>query len=103
MALSGAVPTERDKREFQLMVKEKELAFSQAFLAMARQTAVAQQTLAASMFRSFWSPSFKGKSSPFGAALQVQAAAMGVLNKGMAPVHQKAVANAKRLAKVKLK
>jgi hypothetical protein len=103
MAMSGAVPTERDKREFQLMVKEKEVAFAQAFTAMAKQTAVAQQALAASMFRSFWSPSFKGKSSPVAVALQMQAAAMGIVNKGMAPVHQKAVANAKRLAKTRLK
>jgi hypothetical protein len=103
MALSGAVPTARDQREFQRMVKEKELAFSQAFTAMARQSAVAQQSLATSLFRSFWSPALQGRPTPMAVALQMQAAALGILDKGMAPVHQKAVANARRLAKTRLR
>jgi hypothetical protein len=36
-------------------------------------------------------------------AVQVQGAALGILDKGMAPVHRKAVANAKRLARTKLR
>jgi hypothetical protein len=33
----------------------------------------------------------------------MQAAALSVLSKGMAPVHRRAVANAKRLGKIKLR
>jgi hypothetical protein len=34
---------------------------------------------------------------------QVHGATLGVLGKGLAPVHRKAVANAKRLARTKLR
>jgi hypothetical protein len=36
-------------------------------------------------------------------AAQVQSAALGVLGKGLAPIHRKAVANARRLARTKLR
>lgn len=103
LAMAGAVPTARDRKEFHLMVKEKEVAFSQALAAMAKQSVLAQRALAASVLRSLWSPSLKGRSSPVAVALQMQAAALGILNKGMTPVHRKAVANARRLGRTKLK
>jgi hypothetical protein len=103
MALSGSTLSERDRKEFELMVAEKKTAFAEAWQAMAVQTVRANQALATSFLRSVWSPSFWGKPSAARVASQVQSAAMGILGKGMAPVHRKAVANAKRLARTKLR
>ena len=102
MAMAGPSPTERDRREFQLMSSEKVTAFGESWNAMAMQAVRANQLLAASFLRSFWLPSLRGKPSANAAAAQLQCAALDVLAKGMAPVHRKAVANAKRLARTKL-
>lgn len=80
------------------MVAEKVAAFSQSWHAMAVQAAVSNQALALSFFKSFWSP-FGRKPSVASASSQIQRAATNVLSKGVAPVHRKAVANAKRLAR----
>jgi len=102
MALAGHVPSARDKKEFELMVAEKKLAFGQSWSAMAVQAARANQALALSAFSSIWFPT-KRKPSAAAVAAQFQRAAVSVLNKGVAPVHGKAVANAKRLARTKLR
>jgi hypothetical protein len=52
---------------------------------------------------SIWSSSAGGKPSASTVVAQLQDATLGVLEKGMTPVHQKAVANAKRLARTKLR
>lgn len=87
------------------MVAEKKTAFAEAWQAMAIQSVRANQALATSLFRSFWScsPSLKGKPSAGKVAAQVQSAALGVFGKGLAPMHRKAVANARRLARTKLR
>jgi hypothetical protein len=103
MAIGGPTLSERDRKEFNLMVAEKKTAFAEAWQAMATQTVRANQTLAASFFRSMWSPTGWGKASMGKTAAQVQSAALRILDKGMAPVHRKAVANAKRLARTKLR
>jgi hypothetical protein len=103
MAMSGPTLSERDRKEFELMVDEKKTAFAEAWQAMALQSVRANQALATSLFRSFWSPSLKGKPSPGKVAAQVQSAALGVFGKGLAPIHRKAVANARRLARTKLR
>jgi hypothetical protein len=103
MALSGSTLSERDRKEFQLMVAEKKTAFAEAWQAMAVQTVRANQALSTSFLRSVWLPSFWGKPSAARVVSQVQSAAMGILSKGMAPVHRKAVANAKRLARTKFR
>lgn len=103
MAIAGPTLSERDRKEFNLMVVEKRTAFAQAFQAMATQTVRANQALAASFLRSMWSPNFWGKPAVRKAATQVQGAALGILGKGMAPVHRKAVANTKRLARTRLR
>jgi len=103
MAVAGATLSERDRKEFNLMVAEKKTAFAEAWQAMATQTVHANQTLAASFLRSMWSPRGWGNASVGKVAAQVQDAALGILDKGMAPVHRKAVANAKRLARTKLR
>lgn len=102
MALAGQSPSARDKREFELMLAEKNVAFSKSWSAMAFEAARANQALALSMFTSMWLPT---RRRPSASALteKVLSAAVGVLSKGVAPVHGKAVANAKRLARTKLR
>ena len=85
------------------MVAEKGESFVQAWQAMAMQTVLANQAMAASFALSFWSLSPRGKITPVKVAAQLQGAALGVLDKGLAPVHRKATANAKRLARTKLR
>lgn len=102
MARAGKAPSARDKREFDLMVAEKMMAFGQSWSAMAFQAARAQQALALSLFTSMWLPTRRNRSATALVA-QIQRAAIGVLTKGVAPVHSKAVANARRLARTKLR
>ena len=102
MAISGQSLSDRDKKEFELMVAEKKVAFGESWTAMTTQAVRANQAMAASFFQSFWSP-LKRKPTAAAVTAQVQRAAMGVLDKGIAPVHRKAVSNAKRLARTKLR
>ena len=101
MALAGPSPSDRDRREFQLMVSEKQAAFAQAWTAMGMESFRASQAIATSMFGAFFNPFSRNKSSAAVIATTVQNAAVGVLEKGLAPVHRKAVSNAKRLARTK--
>ncbi len=102
MALSGPRLSARDRKEFELMVAEKNTAFGESWNAMAAQAALANQALAASFFKSFLAVAGGRKPGPASAA-QIHRAALGVLGKGLAPVHRKAVANAKRLGRTKLR
>lgn len=103
MAIAGPSPSKRDRREFELMVNEKSAAFFESWNAMTTQALRANQAIALSFFRSLWSPSFWVNPSASPVAKQLQGAALGVVDKGLAPVHRKAVANAKRLARTKLR
>jgi hypothetical protein len=89
LAIAGPSPSARDKTEFRRMCSEKATAFNKSWNAMG---------LAA--MRSFWSPTLL-MSKP--AAAQMRNATLGILGKGMAPVHRTAVANARRLARTRLK
>lgn len=103
MALSGPRLSERDRQEFTRMVAEKNAALSEAWQAMATHGARANQALAASFLKSFLSIARGKRPSPARSAAQLHRAALGVLGKGLAPVHRKAVANAKRLGRTKLR
>ena len=103
MALAGHTLSDRDREEFDLMSSEKSAAFLESWQAMTVQSMRANQALSMSFFRAFWSPSMTEKMSMSGMTAQIQNAALGVLGKGMAPVHQRAVANAKRLSRTKLR
>ena len=103
MAIAGPKPSARDRKEFKLMSAEKTAAFQESWSAMATQAVRANQALTASMMRSFWTPRLGGKALTGNMASQMHNAALGVLGKGLAPVHRKAVANAKRLAKTRLR
>ena len=56
MAIAGSTLSERDRKEFNLMIAEKKTAFAQESQAMTTQTVRASQSLAASYLRSMWSP-----------------------------------------------
>jgi hypothetical protein len=85
------------------MGTEKAAAFSESWNAMTVQALHAHQALAASFFRAFWSPSLKSRPSASVVAAQWQSATLSILGKGMDPLHRTAVANAKRLARTKLR
>ena len=103
IALAGPRLSERDRKEFELMVAEKNAAFSEAWQAMATHGARANQALAASFFKSFIGVAHGKRPSPARSAAQLHHAALGILGKGLAPLHRKAVANAKRLGRTKLR
>jgi hypothetical protein len=103
LALAGAAPSPRDRKEFELMGAEKAAAFAESWRAMVTQAMRAQQELTLSMMRSAWAMPLRGLPSAGDVATQLNNAAMGVLSKGMAPVHRRAVANAKRLGRTPMR
>jgi hypothetical protein len=103
MALAGPNLSDRDRKEFHVMIMEKQAAFAQAWGDMAMQAFRANLALTGSMMRLFFTPFLLQKPSAASVAAQVQSAALSVLSKGLAPVHRIATANARRLAKTKLR
>jgi len=101
MATAGPTLSARDLKEFNRMVAEKPVAFAQAWQAMATHSVLASQAMVLSFARSFWSAPRRGRITPAKVAAQLQNAALGVLGKGLAPVHRKATANARRLGRSK--
>ena len=103
MALAGAKPNARDRREFQRMSDEKLAAFGEAWQSMTLQMLKSNQQLAASMMRSWWPASAVRGSAKVAPATQAaaawQQAALDILGQGIRPVHRRAVANAKRLGR----
>ena len=101
MAAADAWSRPRDRKEFFEMFAEKQVAFVHSWLAMLTEAARINQRLMLSAFSAAaWS------SPPRGARLadsarRAQKSAISVVAKGLAPVHRKAVANARRLARVK--
>jgi len=92
IALAGASPNARDRKEFTGMVLEKPLAFSQAW-----GTAWSEGVRMQQQFLLTW----LSGAPPATQLARTQASAARLLNKTLAPVHGKAVANAKRLARAK--
>ena len=104
MAIAGPTPSARDRKELERMVAEKKVAFTQAWQALASEAVLANQALAQSALRTIWTPTNWGKPAVADEfARQMQGATLGVLGKGLAPVHRKAISNAKRLARTKLR
>jgi hypothetical protein len=103
MALAGPVLSPRDRREFNRMVAEKHSAFQEACTAMVSHSLHANQAMATNFLMSLWAPAAKGRPSVGKTTAQLQRATLGVIGRGLDPVHRKAVANAKRLAKTKLR
>ena len=101
MALAGTSPTARDRKEFHRMGAEKAIAFAESWNAMTIHAFRANCEAVASFWRSYWMFWLTGRISP-SMRSQLHNAAHGVLNSGLGPVHRRAVANAKRLARSRL-
>jgi hypothetical protein len=102
MTLAGPKLSDRDRKEFQMMVHEKHAAFAQAWSDMALHAYRANQAFTFTMLRFFFAPFSYRKPSAASAAAQVQNAGVGMLSRGLAPIHRKVVSNAGRLGKTKL-
>lgn len=104
MAIAGPAPSARDRKEFELMSAEKTAAFTESWAAMATQAMRANQAMAGTILRAFWSPLTPGKLPSARAMADFwQGAALDVLGKGVSPVHRTATANARRLARTRLR
>jgi len=95
MAIAGASPSARDRKELRLMGTEKVAAINEAWNAMAVEAFRANQRLTLSFMQSLWFPWVHPKRR------QLSNPALDILAKGMAPVRRRAVANAKRLGRLK--
>ena len=80
------------------MGAEKAAAFAEAWSAMALEAFRVNQQLGLSVMQSFWFP-WLGTRRARGASRQLARAASGIAGAGMAPVHRRAVANARRLGR----
>jgi hypothetical protein len=94
MALVGPTLSARDRKEFTGMVVEKQAAVAQAWTAMFAEGVRVRQQLALSLLTG---------ATPRQHATLAKTAASRIASTGVAPFHRKAVANAKRLARTKLR
>ncbi len=102
LALTGHAPSARDRREFTKMTVEKGEAFVESWSAMWWQGLRAQQSLALALWQSATAVSPAPATARSLAAPFVDAT-LAVLGQGVAPVHRRAVANARRLRHSRLK
>jgi hypothetical protein len=93
-ALAGPTLSARDGKEFSGMVMEKHAAAAQAWMGMFAEGLRFQQQLALSLLTA---------ATPRQHAARTRSAASRIASAGLAPIHRKAVANAKRLARTKLR
>lgn len=104
MALAGPTLSERDQREFTGMVMEKHVAFTQAWVAMFGEAVQWQGQLSANLLGSLAAPLQAGRDGRVTQLVtDLMEGPMRVVDKGLQPIHQKAVANARRLARTKVK
>jgi hypothetical protein len=94
MALAGPTISARDRKEFTGMVTEKQAAVAQAWVGMFAEGVRLQQQFALSLLTG---------ATPRTHAPRAKSAASRIASAGLAPIHRKAVANAKRLARTKLR
>ena len=99
MARAGSSPTLRDREEFYLMSAEKVAAFYESWTAMAIEMYRVTLQLSLSAMPGFWFRWPVTTRSSRAAQDQWQRSFFAVLGKGVAPIHRRAVANAKRLAR----
>lgn len=93
LALAGATPDARDRREFTRMGAEKVAAFQQSWWQMGVAALAAQQRVALAMM----------SGNPARVAQALARAGTDVAAQGLAPVSRRATANAKRLRKTPLR
>ncbi|MGH6610247.1 MAG: polyhydroxyalkanoate granule-associated phasin [Burkholderiaceae bacterium] len=95
LGAKNAGSSRRDQREFARMSAEKFAALGESWTAMALQMMKANQQLASAWMFAPWPLSR--------AAAQMQSIALQTLVSGVAPVHKRAVANSRRLRRVKIR
>jgi hypothetical protein len=96
MVLAGAAPSAHEREELFRMSAEKVLAFHEAWNGM--MIAAWRTNLRLFLSASVWSPPWPFVSHPRWRRT-LQRMAVDILASGMAPIHRRAVANAKRLRK----
>jgi hypothetical protein len=98
MMRAGPLPSARDQQEFKNMGAEKVAAFFESWMALGLQTLHAQQEMSSEWLRSFtqWPVDQWPAQRMMHAA---QAATLGVVGAGLAPVHSRALSNARRLSR----
>ena len=101
MMQAGASPSPRDRREFHLMCSEKVAAFHESWAAMYLEMFLANQRLSLELLRSFWLGAGGTRVWSASPIAECQRYALGVMASGMTPIRRRAVANAKRLRRVK--
>ncbi len=94
MALASPVLSARDSKEFTGMVLEKQAAVAQSWMGMYAEGVRFQQQFALSLMTG---------ATPRLHAGRAKTATSRIVSAGLAPIHRKAVANAKRLARTKLR
>ncbi len=103
MAAAGPNPNARDRKECKQMSAEKSAAFYESWAAMGTAALRAQQSMWLQMMRgaalSPWTLVRPGSIVPTMNTLAGHAAR--VMAQGLAPVHRRAVGNAKRLGRIK--
>lgn len=103
MAAAGPNPSARDRKEFKQMGAEKTAAFYESWAAMGLAAMKAQQQMAAAMWRTAatapWTLARPTSLLPSSNTLARHA--LQVMSQGLAPVHRRAVGNAKRLGRLK--
>lgn len=103
MAIAGASPSARDRKEFRRMGSEKIAAANEAWGAMAVEAFRANQEMTLSFMQSLWFPWMRPMPTVKSASRQLRNAALGILGEGMAPVRRRAVSNARRLGRTRRK
>jgi len=94
MVLAGPVISARDRKEFAGMVGEKQAAVAQAWIGMFTEGVRLQQQVVLSLLTS---------ATPSQHVARAKSAASRMASAGLSPFHRKAVANAKRLGRTKLR
>lgn len=92
MAQSGSSPTAADRREWMRMSSEKLAAFNESWFAIGLETWRIQQRQMLALMTSFATPWTATYTSA-----KAQRDATALWGRALAPVHRRAVANAKRL------
>jgi hypothetical protein len=80
---------------------EKIAAANEAWTAMAAQTFLENQKFALTFMQSLWFPWMRPTPTVKSVSRQLNRTAARVAGKGMAPIRRRAVANAKRLGRIK--
>lgn len=94
MALAGPTWNARDRKEFTGMVLEKQVAFARSWFAVMTEAARLQQQFLLSLATAA-SPAKQGR--------RARAGALRLGSRALSPIHSKAIANSRRLAKTRLR